>query len=136
MKTFNEFYAQWELIQKIYHENNDRETACELMAQLQFTFTEMGKGNWTTFCELAESMDCGNSIPVLRNTHSYIEISEYSKFFDNFEITEFAYCEESTATLQNIAEFLRLGWKVDMHAVDIHAHKWEEKTRKAIKFTR
>ena len=134
MKTFKEFYAQWELIQKIYHENNDRETACELMAELQIMFQEIGKGNWKIFCELAETMDCGNSLPVLRST--YLMIEDYDKFFNNFGITEFAYCEESTATLQNIAEFLGLGWKVDVHAVDVYAYKWDEKTRKAIRFTK
>lgn len=134
MKTFNEYYAQWEEIQRIYHENGDRETACDLMADLQVMFTDMGKGNWKMFCELAETMDCGNNIPVLRNT--YLMIEDYNKLFNDLGISEFAYSEESTATLQNIAEFLALGWKVDMHAVDVRAYKWDSSTRKAIKFTR
>lgn len=134
MKTFKEFYAHWALIQKIYHENDDRETACDMMAELQVMFQEMGKGMWSIFCELADSMDCGNTLPVLRRT--YLIMEDYDKFFNDFGITEFAYLEESTSTLQNIAEFLELGWKVDIHAVDVRSYKWDEKTRKAIRFTK
>lgn len=138
MKTFRELYAQWEKIQKIYHESN-REIACNMMGELQatvagFKFSKEGKHNWTTFCELAETMDCGNNAPVIRN--AFLKVEDYDKFFNDFGITEFTYCEESTMTLQNIAEFLELGWKVDMHAADVRAYKWDEKTRKALRFTK
>lgn len=139
MKTFNELYAQWAFIQKVYHEDGNREMACNMMGELQaeasgFKFSKEGTHNWTVFCELAETMDCGNSFPVLRNV--YYTVDEYNTIFDNLGITEFAFCEESTATLQNIAKFLELGWKVDMHTADVYAYKWDEKTRKAIRFTK
>lgn len=135
MKTFNELYSQWELIQRIYHENNDRETAYELMSELNMMYLETGSKNWAVFCELAETMDCGNSIPVLRDVHSSIGVHEYSKLFDCLKITEFAYAEESTAALPNMAEFLELGWRIEGTA-DVRACKWDEKTRKVIKFIR